>query len=581
MDNVDLSCDSGDTASQSWSVCPSLDERPTDLDLYVEGCCFHVHKDVLEQSCDYFKAMFQSQMLEQTKREIKLHSVQCEPFKVLVEAFYSGSLSLNTSNMFSVAETLQMLQVKETLSDQCIEYFQQTINYDNCFEILFFADQYSIQDIYDEARRFCLAYFIEVWHHSSFSSLTSEQLVNFLSDENLCVDHEAEVLQALKKWFHKNPSHQDKTAEILSSCLWLRDHPKALEITTKAVISADSQLFQKEIPDIFASRPRQESVLMFWSLLTSTEASGLVDLVKLCPDTSRGLLLDSMRTVLELPGCDVGSALCCRGPYVYLSGGGPGFGKVNWIRKLWRFDCSCESDRWQAVGELFETRRHHAMVAIGNKLYIFGGFGKFRVKNSELDCFDLEKKSWHRLQQMPTHEIKPVTAVHYNTFYYIDSGWEVYAFSSDTERWSMLDRSALLKPVPTCPVAIHIVPGVPLDYFVVLAQDERLHLSVFRRPHSGELGTALYQDSLECEGKLKYSVVESRRLLIFLERKDEDFGAEDMSGDEEFSIMVKSYDVGERKLSEYRTLRNIKKAQNVVTVPELPVSFRIGAPVSL
>ena len=76
---------------------------------------------------------------------------------------------------------------------------------------------------------------------------------------------------------------------------------------------------------------------------------------------------------------------------MYVSGGGPGFGKVNWIRKVWRFDCCADGgERWTAVGELSETRRHHAMVAVGNKLYIFGGFGKFRTRNSELDCLDLD-----------------------------------------------------------------------------------------------------------------------------------------------------------------------------------------------
>ena len=73
---------------------------------------------------------------------------------------------------------------------------------------------------------------------------------------------------------------------------------------------------------------------------------------------------------------------------MYLSGGGPSFGKVNWIRKLYRYDLSKTLSAWETIGDLYETRRHHAMVAVGSKLYIFGGFGKFRTKNLKLDCFD-------------------------------------------------------------------------------------------------------------------------------------------------------------------------------------------------
>lgn len=76
---------------------------------------------------------------------------------------------------------------------------------------------------------------------------------------------------------------------------------------------------------------------------------------------------------------------------MYLCGGGPKFGGVNWIRNIWKFDTTKpSSQRWTSVGVLKETRRHHAMVAVENKLYIFGGFGKFRMKNSKLESFDLQ-----------------------------------------------------------------------------------------------------------------------------------------------------------------------------------------------
>ena len=138
--------------------------------------------------------MFESHMVEQTKHEISLHSVQCEPFKVILEAFYTDCLSCDgVSSMCQVAETMQMLQVKGDLHFKCVEYFRNVIDKDNCLEILFFAKQYYIQDIYDIARHFSLAYFIDVCHSPSFSSLSPEQLISYLGDDNICVDHEAEV----------------------------------------------------------------------------------------------------------------------------------------------------------------------------------------------------------------------------------------------------------------------------------------------------------------------------------------------------------------------------------------------------
>ena len=58
---------------------------------------------------------------------------------------------------------------------------------------------------------------------------------------------------------------------------------------------------------------------MFWSLLTSTKATGLVDVVRLCTETSTGVHHDSMDPVLEQPGYDIGSAVCTRGEIINIS----------------------------------------------------------------------------------------------------------------------------------------------------------------------------------------------------------------------------------------------------------------------
>merc|ERR1712110_63136 len=99
---------------------------------------------------------------------------------------------------------------------------------------MFFAKQYCIQDVYDVARHFSLAYFIDVCKSPSFCSLSPNHLMSYLGDDNLCIDHEAEVFKALREWFRANPHHEDKVAEILRACVRLTGCPKSYAIAKKA-----------------------------------------------------------------------------------------------------------------------------------------------------------------------------------------------------------------------------------------------------------------------------------------------------------------------------------------------------------
>jgi len=567
----------------SWSANPTFDDRPTDLKLQLDHGCFYVHRDVLERSCDYFKAMFNSSMIEQTQEVIQLHDVNYLSFMFLVKAFYTDSLQCerDLEELFLVAETAHMLQVNQSLHNQCLEYFKDIITSENCFLIMKFADEFGIQDIYNYARRFCLAYFIDLRYESSFLEMTESQLINYLSDDNLCIDHEAEVLEAVRVWLNANSSSSACTTdELLCSCVRLKNNMKARAIAKQAVMNTKEEMFEDGVPDIFISRSGAKDILMFWSLLTSTKATGLVDVVRLCTETSTGVHHDSMDPVLEQPGYDIGSAVCTRGPYVYISGGGPGFGKVNWIRKIWRFDSCWKTERWKEVGELTETRRHHAMVALGQQLYLFGGFGKFRMRNSNLDCFNPITGTWQRLSQMPTHTISPVTTTHHHKLFYIDSTWNIHAFNSYTSEWTTVNHSVPLTSMPASPAAMHFTPsqeGESEQLFVV-SKDEGIW-SVCEMHWTSEPGTMIPSNVRiwDCEETLRHCILHDGKLVVFFEKKDD---GEKEENEENGSIIwkLKTFEPLQkvRQANDWLSVRNIRKAQNVVSVPSIPYSFQIS-----
>ena len=178
---------------EEWFATPIFLSSPADLTIKLDDAVFHVHKDILEKSCDYFKAMFQSPMLENEEKIITLKEMDPLAFQILLESFYKEELSINHDTMFSVAEIANMLQIKKELNNQLVKYFSETMEIDNCLQIMFFAKAFNLQEIFNVSKRFCLAYFIEICKSKEYLGLSKEQLTYYLSSDHLCIDNEAEV----------------------------------------------------------------------------------------------------------------------------------------------------------------------------------------------------------------------------------------------------------------------------------------------------------------------------------------------------------------------------------------------------
>ena len=61
-----------------------------DIFLVVGRHKFQAHKNILAAASSFFKAMFLSGMEEQSQREIQLHDVSADIFRVLMKFIYTG-----------------------------------------------------------------------------------------------------------------------------------------------------------------------------------------------------------------------------------------------------------------------------------------------------------------------------------------------------------------------------------------------------------------------------------------------------------------------------------------------------------
>ncbi|GFN81352.1 kelch-like 35 [Plakobranchus ocellatus] len=568
----------------TWCPDEKFEADPTDVALVIDGRIFKVHKRILEASSDYFSAMFSSRMSETGKDTINLKLVHHEPFQILVEGFYGGNLKLCNHNIFQVTEAAHILQLTPSLFAQCTDFLRCMINADLCFKVMHFSDSINLVEIFTDAKRYCLANFDKLRHYQSFLNLTLPQMFDYLSSKHLVVEEEMHIFDAIRNWFMENRTLKQNITmaamkKIILSCLLLQDENKSADFVCNIILNEREGFSRKDIASVLSRRQRQEDVYMFWSLLDSTRADGLVDIVKLCADTGQGIKVGSMTDVAAQPGFDLGSAFCVDGCCIFLSGGGPSFGKVNWIRKIYRYDVSKTSPQWEAVGELYEMRRYHAMVAIESKLYIFGGFGKFRTKNCKLDCFNISSGTWEDLPKTPTFEIKPVAVAHQRCIFYFDRNYTLHFFDTRYCHWRSLtttlqtEMSASSLPLPVAIFAMRDQPGSLLivlkdlhEITVVTLQLQDLDSTV------KSLASLSDRFTLKEEGNYEGSAVVNEKLLLLIGHEDlEENGLSDRG---QYSAVCQIKTCCWKSKTVTATHKtNVKKALAVLTLPCLPSTF--------
>ncbi|XP_059140248.1 kelch-like protein 12 [Physella acuta] len=544
-----------------WSADIYADQ-PTNLSILIESHQFDVHKDTLVQCSDYFRAMFSSQMIENTRDVITLHMLNPEAFRIIIEGFYTSKLNLTEENIFGIIETAQVLILSSGLHSQCMDFLKDMIDFDSVFDIINFSSSNSsyLTEIFNVSKKFSLTHFMELKNRNSFLSLTAGEVCDYLSEKSLVVDSEVSVMKALNAWFKTNQVDKLTLQNVVTACVSMKEDNKALDSVINCIISGNFMEDNKDYNlalNSLQERSKHHNVLLFWSKLNTTVEEGLVDVTQLSGESLEGFKFDTMTDVEQNPGYDLGSALCCLGPYVYLCGGGPKFGGVNWIRKIWKFDpTKPSSQRWTSVGVLEETRRHHSMVAVENKLYIFGGFGKFRMKNSKLESFDLQTGSWDNLPAMPVHEINPVVTVVHHSIYFLDRSWGLHCYQPQLQCWT---TSTWTAPSPHVPVALYPDPNNTAGFFSLSRGEGKFYIHT--------LLPATQSHTTVCEAECQHCYVGSvlvRDEMIML------FGSsrqlvEDTDKCE--VLLAQRFQLPTGTLAEMRTVANVSLAAAVLAVP--------------
>ncbi|XP_048453078.1 kelch-like protein 29 [Rhincodon typus] len=203
----------------------------TDLKITVEGKEFEVHQNVLASCSLYFKELIKRASKDNKngeKLELTISNINADVLEMLLEFVYTGSLIINSGNAKTLLEAASKFQFR-TFCKVCVSFLEKQLTANNCLGILAMAEAMQCNELHNMAKAYALQNFPEVTTQDEVLNVSKDDLIAFLSNDNLNTKAEELVYEAVIKWIKKDPINRTQhLSELLAVVRLPFIHPSYL-----------------------------------------------------------------------------------------------------------------------------------------------------------------------------------------------------------------------------------------------------------------------------------------------------------------------------------------------------------------
>ena len=175
------------------------DKQLCDVLIRIRDRLFYAHKIIMISCCPYFEAMFQSGMTETRQHEITLQDIDPTAFEAILDLIYNGSVNINIENVQAILSASSIFQI-DHLKAACSNFLKKQLAPHNCLGIKSFAEAHGCTDLVEHAHKHTMCSFTEVVLNEEYLALGCDQVMALLSYNELRIDSEEEVFDALTRW---------------------------------------------------------------------------------------------------------------------------------------------------------------------------------------------------------------------------------------------------------------------------------------------------------------------------------------------------------------------------------------------
>ncbi|ELU15351.1 hypothetical protein CAPTEDRAFT_119714, partial [Capitella teleta] len=119
------------------------------------------HKVVLAGTCDFFRAMFVTEMKESRSAEVQMSEISADIGLTLVNYLYSGTIEITEQNAQALLAACNMLLLTNVKKD-IAKFLSHKIDESNCISLMNLARFYDLESLRKEAHKFITKHWKEL-----------------------------------------------------------------------------------------------------------------------------------------------------------------------------------------------------------------------------------------------------------------------------------------------------------------------------------------------------------------------------------------------------------------------------------
>nr|CAB3260019.1 kelch-like protein 5 [Phallusia mammillata] len=355
------------------------------------------HRLVLSSVSEYFRAMFNSNVLEANQDEITLTDIDEEAFADLLKYMYTGKLEICEDNVERMVATANMLRLEDVVDAGC-SFLMKQLHPSNCLGIRAFADTQSCHKLLNAAHEYTMDHFTEVTHNKEFLLLPINQVCDLLSSDDVNIPTEINMFEALLRWV-KNCEGERRIymPQLLSHIrLTYMDKEYVADVVQNNPLICDNLACEHQVIQALIHH-----------------------------------MLPERRPCVQQPRKSTTGHLYAIG--------GMDTSKVGFTCATSIERYNARTNRWNQIAHMTGRRLQFGVAVLDDKLYVVGGRDGLKTVNT-VECFNSRTKTWSVMPPVGTHRHGLAVAVLKGPMYAV-GGHDGWSYLNTVERWDPQARA--------------------------------------------------------------------------------------------------------------------------------------------
>lgn len=372
-------------------------EQLFDFEIHVDNRVLRAHKYLLATCSDHFRAMFLHDSQESQENKVVLEDIDADAVEAILDFCYAGQLKLSRENVQGILLAANRLAIDD-IQNLCVEYIRTKVDTYNCLGVLTIADRCNLAGLSLETFYYCLDKFEIIIKEEEFLNLDENLLEKIISHDQLNINDEQQLLEAVIKWFYKDPESREVCLDSLIR------HIRFSFLTP-------IKLVQLSFDDFFQSYPKFHKYI--------------------CEAKDYLLLKDDKEHQSKFTDSRFRPRSSLRRQQRIFAVGG-WTNDIRPIRNVEKYDPY--SDIWEEVNSMTKARCGVGVTILGDSLYAIGGHDGHNYLNN-VERYDIPSDTWFGDVAHMSQERTSVGVVSLNGFVYAIGGQQGSSASAYVERY--------------------------------------------------------------------------------------------------------------------------------------------------